>query len=85
MTTTRNIMHMCALQIFFLVVDYDEDDNKEDSWQHLGYNVQQHHLDDDSQKHLGYEYDRHHQQVLCVKNIFQKFFSCLRKARELLL
>ena len=77
MTTTRNIMYMCALQIFFFVVDDDDDDNKddkEDSWQHLGYNVQQHHLDDDSQKHLGYEYDRHHQQVLCVKKYFSEIF-----------
>jgi hypothetical protein len=55
MTMTRNIMHTCALQIFFLVVD-DDDDNKE---------------------HLGYEYDCHHQQVLCVKNIFQKSFCCM--------
>jgi hypothetical protein len=70
-------MHMCALQIFFFVVDDDDDDNKddkEDSWQHLGYNVQQLHLDDDSQKHLGYEYDRHHQQVLCVKKYFSEIF-----------
>jgi hypothetical protein len=41
MTTTRNIMHMCALQIFFLVVDDDDDDD--DNKEHLGYEYDRHH------------------------------------------